>query len=230
MKNVEDIYPLSPMQEGMLFHALYAPGSGAYAVHINFKIEGDLNVAGFKRAWQALVDRDPVLRSALVWEQVNQPLQVVKKQAVLPWDEFDWSDRLEQDQEQEVRKYIQDQHRHGFDLSKAPLMRMALMRLGERRYEFIWNYSHILLDAWSVNILCAELLHYLRAFSEGTTAELAAPRPFREFIAWLQQQDKAKAEEFWRRELRGFSTPTLVLPDEEVVKESSHSAGYETSS
>lgn len=228
MKNVEDLYPLSPMQEGMLFHALYAPGSGAYAVHISFKIEGSLNIAAFKRSWQALVDRHTILRTALVWEQVNRPLQVVKKQASLGWEEFDWRDRSPEEQEQELHKYIQEQHRRGFDLAQAPLMRMALMRLGEKSYQFVWNYSHILLDAWSVNILFSELLRYFRADSEGLLTPLPSPRPYREFIAWLQQQDKTQAEEFWRKRLEGFSNPTSIRGETTASDPSDHGPRYQT--
>ncbi|HEX3094175.1 MAG TPA: condensation domain-containing protein, partial [Candidatus Angelobacter sp.] len=118
MKNVEDIYPLSPMQEGMLFHTLYAPGSGAYVVHISSRIEGDLNIDAFKRAWQKILDRHPILRSAYLWDKVDKPLQVVRTGVTLPWYEPDWRGLPAQQQEQQLQDYLWSEHSRGFDLSQ----------------------------------------------------------------------------------------------------------------
>src|ERR1700760_3622546 len=90
MQNVEDIYPLSPLQEGILFHVLLEPGRGAYAVHLKFTINGDFNIAAFKLAWQKVLDRHSVLRSSFVWEKVRKPLQIIRRQVTVAWDEQDW--------------------------------------------------------------------------------------------------------------------------------------------
>ena len=208
MKNVEDIYPLSPMQEGMMFHTLYAPGSGAYVVHISSRIQGDLNVAAFKRAWQKILDRHPILRSAYLWEKVDKPLQVVRNEVSLPWYEPDWRGLSAEKQEQQLHDYLWAEHGRGFDLSQAPLMRMALIRLNEDKYHFVWNYSHLLLDGWSVQIVFEELFAFYKTAAEGRELNAPRPRPYRDFIAWMQKQDKNKAEAFWRKTLKGFSVPT----------------------
>jgi amino acid adenylation domain-containing protein len=208
MKNVEDIYPLSPMQEGMMFHTLYAPGSGAYVVHISSRIQGNLNIAAFKRTWQKILERHPILRSAYLWDKVDKPLQIVRTEVKLPWYEPDWRGLSAEKQEQQLQDYLWSEHGQGFDLSQAPLMRMALIRLGDNKYQFVWNYSHLLLDGWSVQIIFEELFVFYRADSEGRTLNMPRPRPYRDFIAWMQKQDKAKAEEFWRETLKGFSVPT----------------------
>jgi surfactin family lipopeptide synthetase C len=129
MKNLEDVYPLAPIQEGMLFHTVYAPGSGAYVVHISCKIEGDFSVPVFKRTWQTILDRHPILRSAFLWEKIEKPLQAVRKELTLTWDEPDWSGLPEEQQEQQLHDYLWEDHRRGFDLGQAPLMRMSLIRL-----------------------------------------------------------------------------------------------------
>ncbi|HET8892131.1 MAG TPA: condensation domain-containing protein, partial [Candidatus Angelobacter sp.] len=208
MKNVEDIYPLSPMQEGMMFHTLYAPGSGAYVVHISSRIQGDLNVAAFKRAWQKILDRHPILRSAYLWDKVDKPLQVVRTGVTLPWYEPDWRGLPAEKQEQELQDYLWAEHSRGFDLSQAPLIRMALIRFEDNKYHFVWNYSHLLLDGWSVQIVFEELFAFYKSAAEGRELNLPRPRPYRDFIAWMQKQDKAKAEAFWRKTLKGFSVPT----------------------
>ena len=220
MKNVEDIYPLSPMQEGMLFHTLYEPGSGAYVVHIGSRIQGNLNIAAFKRAWQKILDRHPILRSAYLWEKVDKPLQVVRNEVTLPWYEPDWRGLSAEKQEQQLHDYLWSEHSRGFDLSQAPLMRMALIRLNENKYHFVWNYSHVLLDGWSVQIVFEELFAFYKAAAEGRELNAPRPRPYRDFIAWMQKQDKAKAEAFWRKTLKGFSVPTpLPVETEHLSRE-----------
>ena len=103
MKNVEDVYPLSPMQEGMLFDALYEPGPGAYVIQVSSKIEGDCNIPAFQHAWQEILGRYPSLRSAFVWDRVERPLQVVRKQVSLTRDQPDWRGLLEEDQEKKIK-------------------------------------------------------------------------------------------------------------------------------
>lgn len=214
MKNVEDVYPLSPMQNGMMFHTLYAPGSGAYVVHISSRIDGNFSVAHFKRAWQTILDRHPILRSAYLWEKVESPLQVVRKELQFTWDERDWREMPAAEQEKQIQEYLWSEHYRGFDLAQAPLIRMALIRLGESSYQFVWNYSHLLLDGWSVNIIFGELFQFYKAYANGQELDLPRPRPYRDFIAWMQQQDKRKAEAFWRKTLKGFTAPTQIGFDE----------------
>src|SRR5437016_10987706 len=188
MKNVEDIYPLTALQEGMIFHTLYAPETGAYVVHISSRIEGDLNVAAFKRAWQKIVERHPILRTAYFWENVDKPLQVIRSEVALNWCEPDWHALPGEQQEEQLQNYLLSEHRRGFDLAQAPLMRLALIRLGGQKYQFVWNYSHLLLDGWSVQIVFRELFAFYAAYSEGRELDLPNPRPYRDFIAWMQKQ------------------------------------------
>src|ERR1700746_1431015 len=210
MRNVEDIYPLSPLQEGVLFHILLEPGSGAYVVHLKFTIEGAFNVIAFQRAWETVVERHPVLRSSFVWEKVPKPRQIVRQQVTLAWDERDWGKFTEEKQAELVREYVRTEHQRGFDPIHAPLMRMGLMRLGENRFQFIWNYSHLLLDGWSANIVLGDLSECYRAYCDGREVKLPKPIPYRNFIAWLQQQKKSEAEAFWRKSLKGFVAPAQL--------------------
>jgi amino acid adenylation domain-containing protein len=213
MKNVEDVYPLSPMQEGMLFHTLLAPGSGAYVVHISSRIDGEFDVAAFKRAWQDLLTRHPILRSAFLWQGLEHPLQVVRTELALTWDEPDWSALGAEAQELALQDYLDREHSRGFDLAQAPLMRMALIRLGSARHQFLWSYSHLLLDGWSVNLLWAEMFSFYKAYAEKRLPRMTELRPYKDFIRWLGAQDRSKAEAFWRRSLDGFTEPTPLPID-----------------
>src|SRR5580692_5050669 len=157
MKNVEDVYPLSPMQEGMLFDSLYEPGSGAYVIQVSSKIEGDCNIPAFQRAWQKILERYPSLRSAFVWDRIERPLQVVRKEVSLTWDQPDWRSLPEGDQEKKIKEYLYTERRRGFNFAHAPLMRMALIRLSEDQYQFLWSCSHLVMDGWSSNIIFDDL-------------------------------------------------------------------------
>lgn len=209
MKNVEDVYPLSAMQEGMLFDALYEPGSGAYVMQVSSRIEGDFDVAAFQRSWEVIVERHPCLRSALIWERVERPLQIVRKEVTLSWDQPDWRGLPDNEQEKALQHYIQAERERGFNFVQAPLMRMALIRLKETQYQFLWSCSHLVMDGWSSNIVFEELFTYYRCYSEGREPVRSRAKPYRDLIGWMQQQNKSDAEHFWRSNLADFTLPTV---------------------
>ena len=203
MKNIADIYPLSPLQQGMLFHSLYAPHGGSYIIQMNYEIEGIIDKIAFEQAWQQVINRHSILRTAFVWEKLEQPLQVVGRSVKVRIEDLDW--RNISNFEEQFKEFLQQQRSDGFNLSKAPLMRLTLIQKAENVYQFIWCYHHLLLDGWSVPLLIQEFL----AFYQGKSIDLK-PRPYRDYIAWLQQQDLGKAERFWKENLKGFTVPTSL--------------------
>jgi amino acid adenylation domain-containing protein len=209
-KNIEDAYPLSPMQEGMLFHSLYSPESGVYVGQMAFELQGNLNVNAFAQAWQQVISRHAVFRSAFVWQNLERPIQVVGVAIALPWQEEDWQSASPQKQSEKLTALLETDRQEGFNLSQAPLMRLSLIRRNQRNYYFIWSYHQLLLDGWSLPIVFQEVIDYYQAFSEGKPLSLAKPRPYRDYIAWLQQQNLSASETFWRKTLAGFTTPTPV--------------------
>jgi alpha-ketoglutarate-dependent taurine dioxygenase len=210
IKNVADLYPLSPMQQGMLFHTLYEPESGAYLMHIIGTLPRHLNVPAFRKAWQRLLTRHPVLRTSFVWEGMNEPLQVVRQMVELPWGEQDWRGLSSVEQAERIKEFIQADRQRGFDLSKAPLMRLTLARIDEGASRLIWSYHHIVLDGWSLPLLFKELFAFYEAFSQDREIDLPHSRPFRDYIAWFGRQDMSKAEAFWKESLAGFNVPTTL--------------------
>ncbi len=226
MQNVEDIYPLSPLQRGLLFHTLYAPGSGVYFEQFTRTIRGNFNVLAFKQAIELLVENNPILRTAFIWEGLDEPLQVVYKKVKLPWDEHDWRGLSSQEQETALESFLQSDRAEGFKLSKAPLMRFILIRSAEETYHLIWSHHHALLDGWSMPLLIKELFTIYRSLCQGEEPAIERRRPYRDYIEWLQNQDLSKAEQFWRQALRGFDTASRLPLDEAHGHRSEESRAY----
>jgi len=211
-KNVEDVYPLSPIQEGMLFHALYEPGAGIYVSQIACVFEG-LRAAAFVESWQQVVDRHTALRTAFVWKTTERPLQVVAKRVTLAWTEEDWRHLDPGERRRGIDEYLERDRLQEFQLARAPLMGLSLLRTGEERYQFVWTHHHLLIDGWSVSLVMREVLTIYAARLSGGEARLDRARPYRAYIEWLQRQDMAAAESFWRSSLAGFTTPTPLVDD-----------------
>ncbi|HEX6293282.1 MAG TPA: amino acid adenylation domain-containing protein, partial [Herpetosiphonaceae bacterium] len=205
---VEAIYPLSPMQQGMLFHTLYAPSADVYVGQLSCTLRGDLDTAVFKQAWQQTLDRHPVLRTLFAYERHDKLLQIVRRRVALPWAEHDWRDRSAESQRAALDALLAADRTRGFDLTKAPLLRLTLIRMADDRYSFVWSHHHIVLDGWSLPLVIRDVFALYEALRQGRAAALPVSRPYREYIGWLKQQDAARAERFWRETLAGFTTPT----------------------
>jgi hypothetical protein len=208
---VEDIYPLSPLQQGILFHTLYAPDSALYLEQVNCTLHGRLDVEAFERAWRRVGERHAVLRTSFVWDGLERPLQVVHRSAALPWSLEDWRHLSREQQREQLRDYCEADQKRGVVLDEAPLMRVALLRTGEEQYQLVWSFHHLLLDGWSVPLIIQEVLDLYEAYRDGRELELAPRSPFKNYIAWLGKQDIEAAEGFWRRYLKGFTSPTPLV-------------------
>lgn len=207
-ERIEDMYPLSPLQRGMLFHSIYAPESGVYVVQLSCLLHGPLNVPAFRQAWQRVVDRHPILRTAFVWVDLDEPVQVVCRGVGLPWQQQDWRGLSPAAQQQRLAECQQAERVRGFDPSEAPLMRLMLVRLADECYHFLWSHHHALLDGWSLPLILKEVFACYDAAVRGQEPSLEPSRPYRDYIAWLKQQDVSQAETFWRQRLQGFTAPT----------------------
>jgi len=204
------------MQQGMLFHTLYAPELGAYFEQLVRTLSGDLNVSAFEQAWQQVVDRHPILRTAFTWEDSSEPYQIVLQQLNVPLKQYDWRKLSSVEQQQQLEAYLDADREQGFDLSQAPPMRLTLTRIAENIYHFIWSFHHILLDRWSVSLLLNEVFTFYKAIHQNQNIPWGSSRPYRDYIAWLQQQDLSQAELFWRQKLKGFTAPTPLPVDQAV--------------
>lgn len=218
MKNVEDIYTLSPMQQGILFHSLYAPEWGVYFQQQCCTLHGNLNILAFKQAWQQAIARHPILRTAFVWDGLDEPLQVVSKSVNLPWFENDWQSLSLTEQQQQLETLLQSDRAKGFELNQAPLMRCTLIQIASEAFYFIWSHHHLLLDGWCYPIVFKEVLAFYDSYCKDNNLHLDTPRPYRDYIAWLQQQDPSPGQAFWRQALKGLTAPTPLVVDKAKVK------------
>ncbi|GAB1543624.1 non-ribosomal peptide synthetase [Scytonema sp. NUACC21] len=226
-RNVEDIYPLSPMQQGMLFESLYAPASGVYFEQLSCTLTGNLNVRVFEQAWQYLVAQHSILRTAFVWELVRQPLQIVYREVNLTVDTYDWQELSVEQQQQKLKLFLDSDRQQGFQLSQAPLMRLSLIQLDRNSYQFVWSHHHLLLDGWSLPLVFKDLLNFYQVFSQGQSLPLQPARSYRNYIAWLQQQDRELAQEFWQQKLKGFSVPTPLTVDKLLPNQENGKVSYD---
>jgi non-ribosomal peptide synthase protein (TIGR01720 family) len=202
---IADLYPLSPVQEGLLFHTLYEPGSGVYVTHAHWTLRGDLDTTALRRAWERVVERHTALRTAFAWERLRRPVQVVFRAVDLPWEEHDW--RGLGAREERFESLLRADRSLGFQVEHAPLMRLHLLRLDDDVHGLVWTFHHLILDGWAVHLVFAEVIACYTAFRRGIEPQLPEARSYRDYVAWLRRQDLTRAEAFWRRTLAGFSRP-----------------------
>ena len=207
---IEDLYPAAPVQEGMLFHSLQEPGSGVYVEQLSLHLQAGLDLDAFERAWERLVRRHPALRTTFHWHGLARPLQRVHAEVELPWERHDLRELPADERQPWLESFLEEDRRRGFDLTRPPLLRLALIRLGDQEHQFVWSHHHILFDGWSTSILLNELFSLYEAGRRGEEAVLGPVRPYRDFIAWLEGSDAAAAEAFWRRTLAGLEEPTAL--------------------
>ncbi|HEY9653443.1 MAG TPA: condensation domain-containing protein, partial [Coleofasciculaceae cyanobacterium] len=210
-ENIQDIYELSPTQQGILFHSLYSPESGVYFVQLCFTLHGLLNVVAFDRAWQQVVARHTALRTSFYWENLDKPLQVVHQQVNVPFVQQDWRGMAAGEQQKQLEAFLESDRKQSFDLSQAPLMRLTLIRVADDSYQLVWSKHHLILDGWSTALVFKDVIEHYQGLCQGQNLPLAPSRAYGDYIAWLQQQDLSKAEKFWRQVLSGIQAPTPLI-------------------
>ncbi|HWO12666.1 MAG TPA: amino acid adenylation domain-containing protein, partial [Polyangiaceae bacterium] len=202
---IEDIFPLSPMQQGMLLHTLLEPGSGIYLMQDHYRVEHALDAEAFATAWRRVIARHAALRASFVWQREENMLQIIHRD-VAPHavEVFDWSGLEPAAQERELERFFAEERRQGYDLAQTGSFRIRLFQLGPQRYHFVQSRHHILLDAWCRSLLLVDFFQIYRELTEGVPAELASPPEYGEFIAWLGTHDGAALRAWWKQYLSGF--------------------------
>lgn len=209
-RNIETMYPLSPAQLGMFYETVQTPGSGVHIEQFACTLHGSLQREVFVQAWQQVVQHYAILRTAFVWSEQNDPVQGVMRQVQIPLLYEDWRNLPPVEQAQKLEHFLQQDRVRGFKLSHPPLMRLTLFQTSETSYEFVWTHHHILMDGWCCSLVQNEFLHCYEALCNGRGYQPESSRPYRDYIAWLKQQDEVRAEDFWRQSLQGIYTPTSL--------------------
>ena len=197
---IADAYPLSPLQQGLLFHALHAPEAGLYVNQVLATFDGPLDAGRFARAWEAAIERHDILRTGFLWDG-PAPLQLVRRSVPVPVEIRDGRG-LDEPGIAEIARWERER---GFDLSAPPLMRVLLLRMAENRHRLVWTFHHILMDGWSTARLIGEVLSQYHG-----AAPAFGPGRYRDHIAWLAGRDAAADEAFWRGQLARLETPTRL--------------------
>ncbi|MDF3149412.1 condensation domain-containing protein, partial [Streptomyces sp. T21Q-yed] len=207
---IADVLPLSPAQEGLLFHALRDPDRpDPYLVQARFRIAPGVKAQAVRAAVTALLERHPNLRACFRHEQVDRPVQVIPRAVKVPWTEADCTGRGQDETETELARLMAEDRARRFDLARPPLVRATLVR-HDMGAELLLTFHHILLDGWSLPLLAQDL----EALTTGT-AELPPAVPFKQYLVWLNGQDQARAEAAWREALGGLTRPALLAPGEQ---------------
>ncbi|GLW14755.1 non-ribosomal peptide synthetase [Streptomyces sp. NBRC 13847] len=224
-RDVTDIYPLTPTQTGMVFHGMDEPDQGLYVEQATFVVDGVRDPRLLAAAWQQVVDRTPVLRSAVVLREVPVPLQTVHRSVTLPVTEHDWSALTPDERDAALERLLAEDRARGIALDRAPLLRVALIRLAPAEVRVVWTFHHVLLDGWSVFQVLSDVFACHAALATGTEPRLPDRRPFADYAGWLAAHDTAPAEEHWRRVLAGLSAPTPLPYDRRPAQGAATRAG-----
>ncbi|MGW6422136.1 amino acid adenylation domain-containing protein [Nocardia sp. NPDC055053] len=208
---IEDILPLSPLQQGLLFHATWDEHDPAaidvYIAQLVLDLEGPLDHDRLRSALGALAARHTVLRAAIV-RDFDEPMQVVLRSVEVPLTRVDLSDHP--DAEAESRRLVEQDRRTRFDLELPPLLRLLVIRLGDRSHRLVLANHHIISDGWSTPLLMRDL--FTLYATAGAAGNGAPPRPYRDYLTWLRQRDSAASTTAWSAALDGIGEPTLLAP------------------
>jgi thioesterase domain-containing protein len=200
---VEDIYPLTPLQQGFLWHSLAGADSELGVEQIGLVLRGPLRMDVYAQAWQHVVDRHPVLRTGFAWEELDEALQIVYEHATLTVDVHDWRHEPPSERDRLLEDLGTLERNRRFDITGPPLMRIAVARLDDETYDATWTFHHLILDGWSLLKAISEAhALYDEICGESATSLSPAP-PFREYFIWLNAQDRTGEESFWQSMLAG---------------------------
>ncbi|HEX2078465.1 MAG TPA: condensation domain-containing protein, partial [Longimicrobium sp.] len=210
---VEDTYPLTPLQREWLDEVLRGEKQGVYCLYQRAAIPGPgFDPAAFRAAWQAVTDAQAALRTSFAWEGLAEPLQVVHRRVPVRMDEADLRGLPADEQEARIAAYVEGARAEGFAPDRAPHARHALFRLDDERYEYAWIFSHLLQDGWTAPILLRGVLDAYDAACQGRAPAVEPTTPFREHVAWIRRHGVPGAEEYWRHALAGLTRPTPLGP------------------
>jgi len=209
--NLEDVYELTPMQHGMLFHNLHAPGEGCYVEQTVITLTGRPDQEAFWRSWQLVVDRHPALRTAFRWDGIAKPVQTVAARAELPVETHDWQGHPPAEQRRRLEEMLRAERRRGLDLEAPPIMRVGLHLLDDDRFWVSLSLSHLVVDGWSVGLIMSDFTMAYKAYVRGREPVMAPPGRFRDYVAWWKRQDPSAVGPFWRRYLAGYQPRPLRL-------------------
>ncbi|WP_339373116.1 non-ribosomal peptide synthetase, partial [Paenibacillus elgii] len=208
---LEDVYKLTPMQKGMLFHSQLEPDSAAYFEQLTFELRGTFGIESFIKGLDVLAQRHAILRTNFYTTRGDLPVQVVFRDKKLESHYEDLRGMNEAQREAYLATYAEKDKTRGFDLTEDALLRISILRTGEESYRHFWSFHHIIMDGWCVPLVTNEVFDIYFALEQGRNPELAPVQSYSQYIEWLEQRDEEEASTYWREYLKGYDQQP-VLP------------------
>jgi amino acid adenylation domain-containing protein len=212
------IHALTPTQQAMLIYSLYAPESKAYFEQICYTYRGPLDTAAFAAAWQRVIERHQILRTSFSTSDAEQLCQTVHSEASLSLQQHDWRGLSPSEQELRRDQFLKADCDRGFDLETAPLIRVALLQIGDEAFWIVVSNHHIILDGWSMSLVRDEVSQFYQQLVHDRETNLKDAPEFAGYLQWLNQQPTQQAETFWRSELAGIVGPNTLPVDSGAVQ------------
>lgn len=209
LRNIEAIYPISPVQEDLLLRAANPSEPEGLFRHVKCDLRGSLDLQALEWALQQLMDRYPILRASFAWERIDKPCQVIHKGLKMPFELQDWSGMDSEEQQARFARLVTTERDCISDAARAPLTRFVLIRIGADAFQLLWTFHPLLLDTTSVPLLLREVFSLCEAYSPGHRAHVEQA-PFQSYFRRDKGSDQGVAESYWREELAGFTAPTFL--------------------
>ncbi|MCP4153812.1 MAG: non-ribosomal peptide synthetase, partial [bacterium] len=216
-KTIADIYPLSPMQENMLFHALSAmeketpkESGAAYFEQMSMEISGQIEKTLLEQTFNKLVEKYDVLRTVFLYQTTERPLQVLLEQQPGGIRYRDVTGQGAAEAQEAVETFKKEDRERGFQLTEGPLIRIALFRTGETTHSIIWSFHHILMDGWCLGIVFKEFAEIYHSLKQGKPPVEEPVVPYVRYIRWLEKQDRQKGLNYWAEYLQDYENQAVI--------------------
>ncbi|WP_233277424.1 non-ribosomal peptide synthetase [Paenibacillus durus] len=218
---LDKIMPLSPLQEGLIFHYLDHPSSDQYFVQVSWKYEGRLDVTRYRESWQRIIAENDCLRTCYVWEELDEPVQCVVQDAEVDWTVLNISSRPPDRRKEYLERWLTLDRDRRFDL-RRPAYRLALIRSASEEWTVVWSYHHILLDGWSLPLLLNRVHEIYECGLQSMMPHRGPSLSFETYIRWLKVKDRTEAESFWKAYLADVTEPTRLPMEKRSIRFDAH--------
>jgi amino acid adenylation domain-containing protein/non-ribosomal peptide synthase protein (TIGR01720 family) len=204
MGNIEDVYPLSPLQSGLFYHWILDKSSYAYFDQVSYSIKGKMDSEVLRKCYQALIDRHPILRTCFTNNYGDILLQIVSESLTAEFNYFDITGESKDFQQRYLQTFKESDKARGFDLEQGSQTRLQVIRLGDSELEFVWSFHHIVMDGWCITILIDEFSAIYRSIEENDELQLAQPPKYVNYIRWLSNLDHSISKSYWSQYLQNY--------------------------
>ncbi len=205
---IEDIFPLSYMQQGLLFHHLSSPWDQGF-LNVECTLTGDLDPSIFEASCQFLAQRHAILRTSVLWDKLEKPLQIVHQEKTLDIDFLDWTDFSNEKKEENWDRLKVKYRDLGPQFGEGALSRMTLVTFKKNTYRLLWPSHHLLVDGWSSSLILKDLLTFYDALYRNENPVLDTLPSHRAYLNWINKIPLGEASGFWSDYFKGLERVAL---------------------